>query len=199
MIVKCFHSLLAISLFIVLSSALSAQEIDEITRDLEVERIWPKGHPAGALMDRFYDGEAEFDFYIWRENGFVWAEIVVRKGIPYICSSSFNIIQGGIEWETTFLASYAGDRKCGDVHVKREAYNFTQGRWYEAIADLRKSFRIFHDGGWRHPLNILAVGPGFVREEGQTDIGEATLASFDSGGSGGGGGGCLINTVAVGN
>jgi len=162
---KKFVCLWWITLFLILFGSLSYAQltdeeiekqklkaIEQINKSLEpvtrFERAitFPSHHPSNAISGTASWGhDDEFNLYIWRENGEVWIEIEPTLGTPFICGSSFIIIQNGIQYDTVKLETYAGDSQCGDVYIP-SVFRLTQWSFYSHKADLNQEFVLIFEG-----------------------------------------------------
>lgn len=102
---------------------------------------WPSGHPTDALRNTFNRFSDQFTAYVWREQGEVWLEAVPVSAGPFVCSSSFLIIQNGVQFNTVKLTNFAGDSQCGDVFVK-SVYKISQWSFITHKADLSQAFTL---------------------------------------------------------
>jgi len=147
--------------------------------------IFPSAHPSDAISDTWSRGYGSstdtFNVYVWRESSYVWIEIEPLSGDPFICSSSFVIILGGIQYDTVKLETVYGDSQCSDVYVD-SIFLFTQWSFYDNPADLYQAFTILYDGGENNYTLAVAADPN-----------PPTPSSEDEGG-----GGCFIATAAFG-
>jgi len=103
---------------------------------------WPSRHPASAVFANFERFRDSFDFYIWQENNNVWVEVLPVTTAPFVCSSSFDIIQNGIQFDTVKLENITGNSQCGDVLVSSAVYKLTQWSFYSTKADLNSPFTL---------------------------------------------------------
>jgi len=73
----------------------------------EAITTFPSSHPENAISGTASSGyDDQFNIYIWRDYGEVWIEIEPIVGYPFICSSSFVIIQNGKQYDTVELGLF---------------------------------------------------------------------------------------------
>jgi hypothetical protein len=154
-----------LTLFLVLCGTLSYAEItdEEIERQkleaidqinktyepagrFEAVTTFPSSHPTNAISGTASWGhDDQFNIYIWRDYGQVWIEIEPILGQPFICTSSFVIIQNGIQYDTVKLETFSESSQCGDIYVP-SVFRLTQWSHYTNPADLNQLFTLIYDG-----------------------------------------------------
>ena len=170
-----------LTLFLVLSGTLSYADmtdeqikrqnlkaIEEINKtyqpiiSLQALPTFPSGHPATAISGTSWSWASKglnpdlFNSYVWRENGEVWIEIEIISNDPFICSSSFAILQNGIQYDTVRLDAFSGSNQCGDLYIS-SIFRLTQWSHFTNAADLNKAFTLIYEGVWdNYSLNIPA-------------------------------------------
>jgi len=65
---------------------------------------------------------------------------------PFICSSSFRIIQNNVQFDTVLLEAASGDSQCSDVDLP-SVFELNQQPLVENPADLNYDFTLLFDGG----------------------------------------------------
>ncbi len=110
----------------------------------------PSGHPNNAFSSIFTRGSGsyaeQFNIYVWREDYSVWVEIVpVEPDQPFICSSSFIIVQNDVQFDTVRLEAASGDSQCGDVYIS-SVFELLQWSFTDNPADLNLDFTLLYDG-----------------------------------------------------
>lgn len=148
--------------------------------------IFPSSRPADAINRRWYRGFGSlrdyFRVYFWWQNSYLWMQVVPEAGSdPFICSSSFAIIQGGVQYDTVYLGTRAGDSQCDDVYVP-SIYWFSQWSFHApGGANFRQNFTVHYDGGdHNHTIPIQGGGNSY----------EIQATVDDSSSSG-----CFINSI----
>ena len=138
-------------------NAKSINEIRSKSENVKQQQVtFPGTHPSDAISDTWSWFTDAFNVYVWRESGYVWIEIEPLSGYPFICSGSFVIILGGIQYDTVRLENVSGSSQCGDVYVS-SIFWFTQWSFYDNPADLNQAFTILYDGGENtYTLDIAA-------------------------------------------
>ena len=171
----------------------NAKSINEIRSKYENVKekqvTFPGTHPSDAISDNWSWGYGSytdtFNIYVWRESDYVWIEIEPLSGNPFICSSSFVITLGGIQYDTVRLENVSGSSQCGDVYVA-SIFWFTQWSFYDNPADLYQAFTILYDGGENIYTLDIAADP------------DPPILDPPTPSDGGDGGGCFIATAAYG-
>lgn len=115
-------------------------------------KFWPTKPGSNAVSDTFYRGYgssiAHFKIYIWREDGYTWMQIEPLDGDePFICSSSFSIVQDGVQCDDVkLLPKSSSSSQCDDVYVT-SIFKVTFWSFVENPPDLSQEFTLYYDGG----------------------------------------------------
>jgi hypothetical protein len=116
--------------------------------------LWPSSPPNSAISAIFSWFGDPFMIYIWRETGDTWVQIVPQNGSrPFICSSSFTIVQNAIQFDTVKLETISGDSQCDYVLIT-SIFRFTQQSFNTTKADLNQAFTLLYDGKTLYSLNV---------------------------------------------
>ena len=112
---------------------------------------FPTDHPGDAVSEDWSRGfgssRDEFTVFMWRENYEVWLEIErINNSMPFICSSSFDIIQNNVQYDTVKLVNVSGDSQCDDLVIDG-IFKLSQWNHIDNPADLNFDFTLFYDGG----------------------------------------------------
>jgi len=83
-------------------------------------------------------------------------------GYPFICSSSFVIIQNGKQYDTVELETFYGSSQCEYVYVP-SVFRLNQWSHYTNLADLNQPFTLIYEGVFNtYWFSIPATGPALV-------------------------------------
>jgi hypothetical protein len=125
---------------------------------------YPSQHPSNAFKGESWSRASQgtdpdlFNIYVWRESGEAWLEIEPLLNSPFICSSSFILIQNNIQYDTVELVTFSGGSQCGDVYVD-SIFNLSQWSHYTQKADLSQPFTLIFQGVWEtYTLDVSTDG-----------------------------------------
>lgn len=114
-------------------------------------------------------------FTVWREpcdaSSFALMMRVVPSNEPFICSSSFNVIQSGNQYDSLKLTQTSGgDSFCHDLYVPTtflmEQWSFKQNKF-----DISQAFTLIYDAVYdNYSVNVGAYTPPIGAPTLETDI-----------------------------
>jgi len=148
---------------------------------------FPTGHPDDAFSSTFIRGYGsaidQFNIYVWREDYSMWMEIEpINQDVPFICGTSFFIIQNEVQFDTVELVSVSGDSQCGDVHIPSV---FELSQWQYIVdnpADLNYDFTLLFDGGENtYTLDIVYnTKPPIVNTGNDRTVNQGVVVTLDA-------------------
>ncbi|MCC6195486.1 MAG: hypothetical protein IT518_13565 [Burkholderiales bacterium] len=82
----------------------------------------PRDGYAAGVLEASWGANDAFDLMLWREHcdaraseSILYARVVPTAGMPFICSSSFAVLQNGTQYDVKLVQTRAGFSFCNDV------------------------------------------------------------------------------------
>lgn len=84
--------------------------------------LGPRNGYAAGLLAASWEADDAFDVMLWREpcgadaaQSIMFARVVPTAGMPFICSSSFAVLQHGTQYDVKLVQTSAGFSFCNDL------------------------------------------------------------------------------------
>lgn len=122
----------------------------------------------------------QFHLAVWHLacDGTLVVRVTPVKGVPFICSPAFVVLQGGRQFDSANLVtSKAGSGFCGDLYVPTSFY---LSQWsHKPQFDTRTTFTLLFEGVWAtYPLSVGAYVPPVIPTALTVEFYNTTLNHF---------------------